>query len=275
MGEKQIAEWWYPKDWLTDMELHKASATARGVWIDLLNHMMLNKTGSVTGTVDELAQLASCSPQDIDHFIEEVKRCKFAGVRTVVRRDSHKIVTVMSRRLTRKENKRKSSRLRQERHRRNATVTKKSTLSIQPPSTPSTKPPGGPYEKEALRQQIHDLGEDLKQTGKWKGVHPWIAMCLRDDIAEQDILYTLAVIADKPDGFFTKGVTGFANAVVKRVHLDRQATRPHVPVAPEVLSKLKEENTDEEKRANQRRARAMVSKLAGGFKNPDPETGED
>ena len=124
----------YPADWMRDTQLQMASASSRGIWINLLCAMWWAPTrGKLTGTVEDLKKLANCTAEEMLAFLEEVKRYVFANVT-----ERHTRITVMNRRMTREEKSRISNRLRQSRFRSRLSNAKVTSSS---PNTPSTASP--------------------------------------------------------------------------------------------------------------------------------------
>jgi hypothetical protein len=119
----------YPGDWMKDPQLRACSPAARGIWIDLLCAMHENgRTGTVTGTIKELAQFCSCNPREMQYALDELKRLKTAHVTFGI-----KNVTVANRRMQREHNLREANKLRmrklRQKQRRDADVAASSSCS--------------------------------------------------------------------------------------------------------------------------------------------------
>lgn len=102
----------YPGDWLKDPALSLCSPAARGIWMDLLCAMHENgRTGELTGTVEQLARIARCSPSELQQYISELS----AGAASVTKRNGR--VTITNRRMAREYKARQDARLRQQQRR--------------------------------------------------------------------------------------------------------------------------------------------------------------
>ena len=72
----------YTGDWMKDPNLSKCSAATRGIWMDLLCAMHENgRTGIITGTITELAQMCRCSEQEMRYTIVTLQANKVAEIR--------------------------------------------------------------------------------------------------------------------------------------------------------------------------------------------------
>lgn len=133
---KNPAFQFYPNDWLGDPELQQATASTRGIWINLLCHMWWSRArGILSGTISELSRLAGCTETEWIVFHEENSRLKFADVTLC-----NKIVTVTNRRMVREEQSRISTRLRVKRF-RNASCNAEVTVPSPNTPSPGTKVP--------------------------------------------------------------------------------------------------------------------------------------
>ena len=103
-GKSPSVQWYY-KDWLSDRELQRASPTTRGVWMNLLMHMI---DCSVDGknckegmledvTITELMQLGSCDENAAWDFIDDALKHNFCNIEL----DKNRTFHIMSRRLAR------------------------------------------------------------------------------------------------------------------------------------------------------------------------------
>ena len=108
-GKSPSVQWYY-KDWLSDRELQRASPTTRGVWMNLLMHMI---DCSVDGknckegmledvTITELMQLGSCDENAAWDFIDDALKHNFCNIEL----DKNRTFHIMSRRLARDHKKR-------------------------------------------------------------------------------------------------------------------------------------------------------------------------
>jgi len=136
---KNPAFQFYPRDWLSDTELQQASASTRGIWINLLSHMWFSqKRGEVSGPIEELRRLAGCTESEWLIFYEQNCRLKFADVTF-----SDGNVTVKNRRMVREERERNLATCRKSRQR-----SRECHAEVTPPSpSPSPSPPPSPTTK--------------------------------------------------------------------------------------------------------------------------------
>jgi len=65
---------WYPQDWLADPKLSRCSPDTRGIWMDLVCAMQLSKTGTLTDTVDGLARIGRCTPDQLIKAFDDLSR---------------------------------------------------------------------------------------------------------------------------------------------------------------------------------------------------------
>jgi len=191
---------WYPNDWLRDTQA--ATATVRGIWIDLLCAMWWSATrGTLTGTEAELCRFGRCTPEEWGQFLEQNTRLKFADV-TI----SDGLVTVSNRRMVREESDRESTRCRVQRFRKrpcNADVTVPSPTPVSDLRSPSTSdpektlgavvpddrdapapveaagsPPAAPWPDRIVPIQARLLElqapDDLMDAGYWLRIDDWI-----------------------------------------------------------------------------------------------------
>lgn len=104
----------YTGDWMKDPNLSKCSAATRGIWMDLLCAMHENgRTGIITGTITELAQMCRCSEQEMRHTIVTLRKNEVAEIRKCDAR--LRKVTVVNRRMNREHKGREATRLRMQR----------------------------------------------------------------------------------------------------------------------------------------------------------------
>lgn len=150
---------WYPKDWKSDSDLDKCSVSTRGCWWEWLQSMWLDDTFEVTGTFVELARVAKCTSEQAQKAVKELGRHKAAEVTAlpcVTKRGQ--IVTIMSRRLKREWDERKSNADKQKRYRegkRDEDVTPVLPESNPPSSSSASSPSSVP-----TSQQLPLVGSD-------------------------------------------------------------------------------------------------------------------
>ena len=117
MAEKQPAFLFYTGDWKKDPNLSKCSAATRGIWIDLLCAMHENgRTGIITGTVVELAQMCRCSESEMSTALNELSRNKTAKIRKCPHPSTECLIT--NRRMNREFKSRERWRLQKQRQRK-------------------------------------------------------------------------------------------------------------------------------------------------------------
>lgn len=112
----------YPGDWLKDPSLRSCSPATRGIWMDLLCAIHEKDTCGISGTVDQLARIAGCFPDEMKTAIEELDRTGTADVEygdAVVLVTSRRLERVAARRIRSRE---RAGTFRQKRQ-RNAGVT--------------------------------------------------------------------------------------------------------------------------------------------------------
>jgi hypothetical protein len=119
----------YPGDWLRDPELQMASTISRGIWINALCRMWdAQARGKLSGTAAELARVCSCTIEEFELFLADIRRFKFANL-TI--RDAY--LTLINRRMVRDEKARRDNANRQKRyydnHKPNANLTATSQAS--------------------------------------------------------------------------------------------------------------------------------------------------
>jgi hypothetical protein len=108
---KMPAFMFYPGDWKKDPNLSKCSPATRGIWIDLICAMHDGgRTGTLTGTVAELAQICRCTRAEMRHALAELGRAKTANVTFSDGRLQK--CTVINRRMLREAKSRESARIR-------------------------------------------------------------------------------------------------------------------------------------------------------------------
>lgn len=109
-------------DWMMDERLAQCSPSTRGIWMDLLCVMHASgRTGELSGTIDQLARVARCTPDEMLSALRELRQTV-----TAESRESHGVVTVINRRMSRDHKEREMANLRQQRKRGHAAVTPES-----------------------------------------------------------------------------------------------------------------------------------------------------
>ncbi len=104
---------WYAADWLRDPQLSLCTSATRGVWSDLVSAMHLSdQTGELSGTREQLAQLARCSAVEMAQALTDLRTTGAADVK-----ERNGTVTVINRRMSREHKKRQLDAARQDRAR--------------------------------------------------------------------------------------------------------------------------------------------------------------
>ncbi len=114
---KSISKWpfiqWFVQDWLADPKVSLCDARTRGILFDWLCNMhSLDRSGSVTGTREILAQLGRCTVPECDAALQTLIRTNAADVQ-----ERNGLVTVTNRRMKREALARKYGASRVKRHR--------------------------------------------------------------------------------------------------------------------------------------------------------------
>lgn len=110
---KRKIDEWDDVAWATDIALNHCTPATRGVWKDLLTAMRLaGCTGELRGTVEQLAVSARCSAADLSLALTDLQTTGAADVSV-----RNGVVTVVNRRMSRKEKKRQADAARQLKHR--------------------------------------------------------------------------------------------------------------------------------------------------------------
>lgn len=123
----------YPGDWMKDPKLSMCQPATRGVWIDLLCAMHENEqSGEIAGSVNQLARICRCLPEEMQSALDDLSVTKTALVT-----ECNKIVTVICRRMFEDAKERKQTRLRVQKH-RNKSTDEESNEDVTPPSSTST-----------------------------------------------------------------------------------------------------------------------------------------
>lgn len=109
---KGVSESVYPKDILSDTAFQMCGLKAKGAWLQSLLYMWHDQTDSIKGTCHQLGLLWGCSEDEARDAITELRDNNVCDVTPC-----HKIVTLMSRRLNRRLQRRKGNTDRQKRKR--------------------------------------------------------------------------------------------------------------------------------------------------------------
>jgi len=121
MGGKAPAPQFYVKDWSSDFKLQSCSHSTKGIWMDILCHMIWEKTGGVIeDEYENLKRTLRATTSDFDFFLVEAERHKFCDIFRTCRnlsQESPEIIRIINRRIFREEKKRESDRLRKQKQR--------------------------------------------------------------------------------------------------------------------------------------------------------------
>lgn len=130
MTKKLPAFQFYTGDWMKDPQVSMCAPATRGIWIDLLCAMHdSGQSGEITGTVEQLARLCRCSPDEMTAAIDDLAVTFTADVTKCNGR-----VTLVCRRMKKEAKARVSSRLRVAEHR----VKRQCNGVVTPPSSSSS-----------------------------------------------------------------------------------------------------------------------------------------
>lgn len=134
---KMPAFFFYTGDWKKDPQLSQCSLATRGAWIELLCAMHDNgRTGIITGTIKELAQICRCNATQMRAALHQLGTSKTAHV-TLGHAGSNAKITVVNRRMQRELKAREQARLRQQRLRERKT-SRSRTKNVQKSSSSSS-----------------------------------------------------------------------------------------------------------------------------------------
>jgi len=135
---KAVCETFYMNDWLADGALRSASPAVRGVWIDTLCLMWRDRLYAISKTEGEWASFWGVSAETAKALIQELGEhgvCEVLQAVTPCREMSRLVVTLVSRRLKRREKVRKQAQERKRRQRGHSRVTPGVTGATAVPSS--------------------------------------------------------------------------------------------------------------------------------------------
>jgi hypothetical protein len=166
----------YTGDILKDEQLGQCSPATRGIWFDVLCHIHDGDRGELAGTLDGLARICRCSPEEMRTAISELKDTE-AG--TVTERNEK--ITLVCRRMAREHKERKSGAGRQLQYRQkhkpdesrdsDAKVTPPSSSSSSSAFSTSDKDPPSPPESGGDQGQLFKVDPPAKP--KLRDVASW------------------------------------------------------------------------------------------------------
>lgn len=122
---KLPATQWYIGDWKKDAALSMCSISTRGFWFEILGAMHeLNRCGIISGTVQQLARIARCLPEEAADAINELDQ---TGAANVTQKDG--VFTLINRRMHREFKEREGAKIRMEKMRKKTNLLQNVTES--------------------------------------------------------------------------------------------------------------------------------------------------
>lgn len=110
---KNPAFLFFPGDWIRDPQLQMATFQTQGIWINILCRMWYApERGKLSGTVQQICKLLSCTNEQFVQFLNEVNQLKFADVT-----NCNNDVMICNRRMIKEEKDRENNRKRVAKHR--------------------------------------------------------------------------------------------------------------------------------------------------------------
>jgi hypothetical protein len=164
----------YPGDWLSDPQLRLASASTKGIWIDLLCYMWkANDRGKLHGTMFQLCRMTGSTEEEMTQFINEANFLKFADV-TICNNE----LTVCNRRMLREERDRKNGCLRVQKHR----MKRQCNENVTPPSSSSSSSSVTKVTYSAESGMFINIQKD--DLERWSKAYP--AISLQNEISKAE-----------------------------------------------------------------------------------------
>jgi hypothetical protein len=120
------AQWWFKFEtgkWRNDSALRRCSLETKGFWIECIAAMREAEVFELSGTIEEVARLVGCFPEEAMRCLLELQRTKTADVTL-----GNGCVTVKSRYIAKQVKVKTQTNLRVQLHRSNANVTQDVTL---------------------------------------------------------------------------------------------------------------------------------------------------
>lgn len=153
----------FATDWLNDPLVSICEPATRGILMDWLCNMhLLDRSGQITGTREQLARLGRCTAVQVESALQDLNSTKAADV--TFRND---VVTVVNRRMKRESLARKNGAIRVSRHRSNAAC----NSDVTPQSQKSESEVRLQKGKEREPQAVGDLArapERFAEKPSWK-----------------------------------------------------------------------------------------------------------
>jgi hypothetical protein len=150
----------FPSDWKSDASLSRCSPTTRGVWIDLICDMHNSlRSGKLSGSLMELSRAARCTTDEMSLALDELSATKTADVTL-----HHDYVTLINRRMYRESKIREQNRMRQNKKRCHAAVTRLSAGEVrcQRSDTPIV-----PLKGDTRTRPKNENGNNLPVSSLW------------------------------------------------------------------------------------------------------------
>ena len=115
----------YPADWRKDPQLRMCGMITQGIWINLICLMWEAEIeGQITGTLEELCRAIGCQPEELNEFLDDIKKHKFGDVT-----NCNGDFTITCRRLKKIVREREGVKERVAKHRQKRNVTKSNVVS--------------------------------------------------------------------------------------------------------------------------------------------------
>ena len=71
---------WFPTCWASEPGLRQCETATRAIWFEAINTMFLQSSGSVSGTIEELALMLHCRTSQMHLALAEMRKFKIADV---------------------------------------------------------------------------------------------------------------------------------------------------------------------------------------------------
>lgn len=180
---------WHVSDWLGDEALSRCSPATRGIWADAISQMhKRGRTGVLRDTVEALAQLCRCKPEDMRKALAELRAKKAANVTF-----NRGVWTLVNRRMKREADTRNAAADRVKKHRKSRALSecnadgdsgaaqRKPLPGFEDAALPTAEPEtcNGAETPERLR-----VKELTPQPPKARGVFPQDLLDLHDFLRE-------------------------------------------------------------------------------------------
>lgn len=165
-------DWWFKFEipaWRNSPELRKCSLETRGFWIDCIAIMRDVHNPTMEGTVQDIARMIGCFPDEVSRCVNELRRNNVADVTpvTILNGDVTVNVTLTSRRYKRELTTKEKSNLRVQKFRNKDNVTPKETPMERPKEKSNKK--GVRKEREETLSPLSEsaFSEYRKEVVEW------------------------------------------------------------------------------------------------------------